>query len=113
MGQQFDFICCMKTVCEGCVMAAEEAAVRFGSTDLCPYCRAPPPRNHDEVLAFIQKRMDAGDAEAYNKLGQSYYLGLFGLTKIVLELLSCTLKQLIVVHREHSTILDGHIPMER
>ena len=71
----------MKIICDGCVMAAEEAAVLSGSSDRCPYCRAPPPQNHEERLTLIQKRMNAGDAEAYNQLGCSYDYGLFGLTK--------------------------------
>jgi len=72
-------LCCMKTICNGCIMAASEVAGHSGSGDPCPFCRTAPPCSDEVCLALIQKRMDAGDAEAFCEFGQIHKFGEYGL----------------------------------
>ena len=52
--------CCMKRVCDGCILAARQR----GINDICPFCRTPLPADDASELAMVQKRVDKGDAEA-------------------------------------------------
>ena len=70
-------VCCMKRLCDGCIFAAH----RRGILDRCPFCRTPYTKDEASRLAKIQKRVDKGDAEAINHLGNKYYYGSLGLTK--------------------------------
>ena len=70
--------CCMKLVCNGCILAAQRRGLRG-----CPFCRTPTPRNDASALAMIRKRVDKGDAAAINSLGNKYYFGGLGLAKNV------------------------------
>ena len=70
--------CCMKRVCDGCILAADKR----GMTD-CPFCRAPAPEGDSQALAMIQKRVDAGDPVAIWHLGYQYAVGGYGLQKDV------------------------------
>jgi len=72
-------VCCIKRVCNGCVLAA---ALR-GMADTCAFCRTPTPKNDASVLAMVQKRIAAGDADAIDFLAGSYYHGDLGLEKDV------------------------------
>ena len=69
--------CCMKSVCDGCNLGAK----RRGLSDICPFCRTPPPKNDDEVLEMVQKRVTARDPEAICRLGDAYFNKLHGLEK--------------------------------
>jgi len=71
--------CCMKRVCNGCLLAASKR----GMNDNCPFCRSPCLSLLDDAahLAMIQKRADKGDAFAIQHLGDHYYDGLLGLGK--------------------------------
>ena len=69
--------CCMKRVCNGCTLAARKR----GMFD-CAFCRTPIP-DEDDIIAMIQKRVDAGDPKAICRLGSSYFYGLLGLEKDV------------------------------
>ena len=71
-------VCCMKLVCKGCMLAARKRGMRD-----CPFCRAPRPKGESQVLAMIQKRVDAGDPVAMLNLGNQYVDGGFGLEKDV------------------------------
>ncbi|EJK73432.1 hypothetical protein THAOC_04945, partial [Thalassiosira oceanica] len=71
--------CCMKRVCDGCVLAAQ----RRGMNGLCEFCRTPLSRDDASELAMVQKRVDKGDAEAIKVLGDQYYNGKPGLAKNV------------------------------
>ncbi|EJK57190.1 hypothetical protein THAOC_22795, partial [Thalassiosira oceanica] len=75
--------CCMKTICNGCVMAAHNR----GMFD-CPFCRVPcPDDDADVVLAMVQARdmqmavelwteaSELGSIEALFDLGNAYYNG--------------------------------------
>ena len=59
------YVCCMKKICTGCGVAAQLR----GMDDNCPFCRTPAPNDEAETLAMVQKRIDAGDAEALDILG--------------------------------------------
>ena len=61
--------CCGKDICSGCIHAMDNK--------LCPFCRTPTP-NIDEAVTRLQKRVDAGDAQAINNLGIHYALGSHG-----------------------------------
>ncbi|EJK53003.1 hypothetical protein THAOC_27636, partial [Thalassiosira oceanica] len=70
--------CCMKRVCDGCILAARQRGLRG-----CPFCRTPHPSDDASALAMIQKRVSNGDADAIYHLGSKYFHGEFGLTKDV------------------------------
>ena len=72
-------VCCMKRVCNGCFLAAQQRGV-YGS---CPFCRTPLPADNASMLAMVHQRVDKGDAEAISFLGEKYFHGLLGLTKDV------------------------------
>ena len=69
--------CCMKRVCDGCVVAAYQRGV-YGN---CPFCRTPFPEDDASKLAMIHKRVEKRDAEAISHLGERYYFGTLGLAK--------------------------------
>ena len=71
-------VCCMTKVCNGCILAARKRGMRD-----CPFCRSPPPKGNSQVLAMIQKRVNAGDPMAMWHLGSQYYTGQRGLEKDV------------------------------
>ena len=71
--------CCLKTVCNGCALAAQQQGI-YGK---CPFCRTPHPAGDESILAMIQKRVDKGDAVAIYHLGQKHYYGTLGLAKDV------------------------------
>ncbi|EJK72047.1 hypothetical protein THAOC_06461 [Thalassiosira oceanica] len=72
-------VCCMKTVCKGCELAAKQR----GIYDRCPFCRTPHPTDDASKLAMIQKRVSKRDSVAIFHLGNKYYHGGLGLTKDV------------------------------
>ncbi|EJK70796.1 hypothetical protein THAOC_07816 [Thalassiosira oceanica] len=71
--------CCMKMVCNGCLLAA----YRRGMYNSCPFCRTPIPADDGDgsELSMVQKRVDKKDAEAISFLGSSYFHGNLGLAK--------------------------------
>ena len=69
--------CCMKLVCNGCILAAKKRGMKD-----CPFCRAPTP-DESQILFNIKKRVDAGDPVAMRHLGGKYAYGLGGLQKDV------------------------------
>ncbi|EJK46527.1 hypothetical protein THAOC_34803 [Thalassiosira oceanica] len=72
-------VCCMKTVCNGCILAAEQR----GIYDRCPFCRTPCPSDDASELAMIQRRVSKRDADAIYHLGNKYEYGYLGLPKDV------------------------------
>jgi len=72
-------VCCMKTVCNGCDLAASQ----LGMYNRCPFCRTPLPHEGASFLAMVQKRVDKGDADAVHFLGDQYYQGYHGLVEDV------------------------------
>ncbi|EJK44136.1 hypothetical protein THAOC_37352, partial [Thalassiosira oceanica] len=71
-------VCCMKRVCDGCILVARQRGLRG-----CEFCRTPLPHDDASGLAMVQKRVSKGDAEAINHLGEQYYYGDLGLAKDV------------------------------
>ena len=67
--------CCMKEVCDGCLLAAHKRGMRD-----CPFCRTPTP-DESQVLAMVRKRVDKGDPAATYHLGTQYQYGQYGLEK--------------------------------
>ena len=72
-------VCCMKRLCNGCILAAR----RRGLLDGCPFCRTPLPADDASQLAMAKKRVVKGDAEAICFLGDQHYNGSMGLAKDV------------------------------
>ena len=70
-------VCCMKRVCDGCVLAARQR----GIYDICPFCRTPSPQDEASTLVMIHKRVEKRDTEAISHLAEVYYLGDLGLAK--------------------------------
>ena len=70
-------VCCTTKVCDGCV----EAACERGIGNTCAFCRTVAPKDAVAMLAMVQKRIDAGDAEALHFLGAQYFGGELGLEK--------------------------------
>ena len=71
--------CCMKTICNGCDLAARQR----GIYQRCTFCRTAFPADDASKLAMVQKRVNKGDAEAIKVLGEQYFYGELGLTKDV------------------------------
>ena len=69
--------CCMKIVCNGCVLAARKRNMKD-----CPFCRTPTPEE-SQTLTMIRKRVDKGDPAAIHCLGNKYRFGQHGLAKDV------------------------------
>ena len=63
--------CCMKTVCNGCLLAA----AKRGMND-CPFCRTPIARPAaKKELAMVRKRAKAGDPLAIFHIATKYDVG--------------------------------------
>ena len=73
--------CCMKSVCNGCVVAAHQREQR--GMDTCEFCRTTIPGDDASRLLLIQKRIEAGDADAMEILANKYHYGKWGLEKDV------------------------------
>jgi len=71
------YLCCMKTVCKGCCLAA----IKGGLGQACPFCRTVNPKSDEESLKMVQKRVDARDAVAISHLGDAYFNKAYGLEK--------------------------------
>ena len=75
--QSMSQACCMKAVCNGCILAARKRGM-----SKCPFCRTPTPEyDGSQVLAMVRKRIDAGDPLAICHLGDAYHYGEYGLEK--------------------------------
>ena len=72
------YVCCMKSVCTGCCLAAKLQGL-FGEP--CPFCRTPGAKGEEEDLEMIQKRVNARDPEAIFHLGDLHSNGTCGLEK--------------------------------
>ena len=70
-------VCCMTKICLGCSVAVHKEE-GLNDSD-CSFCRTPHPNNHADTLAMIQARVEKGDPEAINHLGETYLHGGIGL----------------------------------
>ena len=71
--------CCMKRVCNGCILAANLR----GINNKCPFCRTPLPRDDASTHEMVQRRAGKGDADAISSLAGHYFYGDLGLAKDV------------------------------
>ena len=67
--------CCGKFLCCGCVGAMGAAS------DNCPFCRKPVPSSEMESIDRLNKRVEIGDANAFNMMGTGYTFGTSSLQK--------------------------------
>ena len=67
-------MCCGKVICYGCLDA-------MGASDDCPFCRKPAASSGKESIDRLNKRMKAGDADAFNMMGTGYLFGTSGSQK--------------------------------
>ena len=78
-------VCCMKTVCDGCLVGTLRGIDEMGTDDNCPFCRTPTPDGGAEILALVQARVDRKDPEGIRYLGDEYLRGGQGLRKDALR----------------------------
>ncbi|EJK46661.1 hypothetical protein THAOC_34664 [Thalassiosira oceanica] len=69
-------VCCVKQICNGCVMAAKKR----GMLD-CAFCRTPIPDCDADSLAMVRARVAKKDPAAIHFLGHKYCFGQLGLQK--------------------------------
>jgi len=68
--------CCGKTICSGCSYApVYDNEGNIVTDKSCPLCRIPPPPSGEEIIKMVNRRVEAGDAEAMSNLGFYYALG--------------------------------------
>ena len=65
--------CCCRSFCITCA--------RKTMRDLCPFCRAPPPRDEAEELAHLRRHVENEVPEAMRQLAITYQRGGLGLLK--------------------------------
>ena len=75
MGSKYK-TCCGKRICSGCIHAV---VLRDEDEQKCPFCRTPAPDSEEEWIKRLNKRKEAGDANAMFSLGCFYSNGLRGL----------------------------------
>ena len=76
MGQTTFQSCCGKLICNGCMCTILESEGK----DLCPFCRVPYAKiTNDEHIKQTKNLIMSGNAEAYNKLANSYAHGIHGM----------------------------------
>ena len=71
--------CCGKTLCTGCVLAANDEMNKGKMKRLCPLCRVPIHNGDKEYIKRVKKRMQMNDPEAFRILGSAYNTGSQGL----------------------------------
>ena len=74
------YACCMKRVCNGCVLAT---MIKRDIHDRCPFCRTPRHKDDAEALSWIQARVRKKDPEAIKILGDQHSQGQLGQEKDV------------------------------
>jgi len=68
--------CCGKVICSGCIHApVYDHEGNEVDNKKCSFCRTPTPESYDVVVQMINKRADAGDANAINHIGNYYEHG--------------------------------------
>ena len=73
--------CCGKTLCCGCMFAANKEMNEGNIKRLCPFCGIPLSRTAKEDVKRTKKRIKLNDHEALRILGCSYRSGQLGLEK--------------------------------
>jgi len=70
--------CCGKTLCEGCLMEAQEEIDNGNLKPWCAFCRVPNAESNEERLERVHKRMELKDSAAFDWLARVYYNGDLG-----------------------------------
>ena len=66
-------------ICSGCINAPlYDDRGNEVDNEKCPFCRAPTPSSHEEIVIMNKKRPDAGDAIAIHDIGCWYKDGDYG-----------------------------------
>ena len=68
--------CCGKDICSGCCYADvydNHGIAIVGKK--CPFCRTPVPTTVEEDIERLKKRMEVGDANAFEIMGNAYSRG--------------------------------------
>lgn len=73
--------CCGKLLCFGCRSASIDEMKKGNIKKLCPFCRVPVAKSHQEYIERCKARVELGDALAVHQLGVGYYMGHYGLPK--------------------------------
>lgn len=73
--------CCGKTLCQGCVKAAEIEVQKGNMKDCCAFCRKPSSFDGEERWERVHIRMNLNDARAFHWFGAQYYDGIRGFPK--------------------------------
>ena len=68
--------CCGKVICSGCFHANAHIDLK---KQLCPFCRTPAPFSKKENIERLNKRVEAGEAEAIYNKGGFFLDGEYGL----------------------------------
>jgi len=76
MGESMLQPCCMKRVCNGCILSCRKCGISS-----CPFCRTDVPTKESQVLAMVQKRVAVADPVAICFLGAHHEWGSYGLEK--------------------------------
>ena len=72
--------CCGKDICSGCCYAdVYDNHGKIIDDEKCPFCRTPFPTSHEEIIERLEKRMEVGDAYAFDMMGNYNFYGLNGL----------------------------------
>lgn len=61
--------CCGKTLCHGCMVAADKEIDKGKMKSSCPFCRTPLPKSRKEFVERMKKRMKLNDVDAFHELG--------------------------------------------
>jgi len=71
--------CCGKILCSGCIHApVYDDQGHVINEEICPFCRTPESRSDKEHNERMNKRMEAGDSNAFCHVGYYYYEGTYG-----------------------------------
>jgi len=64
--------CCGKTLCHGCMVAADREMDKGKIKSCCLFCRTPLPKSKKEFDQRMKKRMKLNDVDAFHELGTMY-----------------------------------------
>ena len=81
--ESFFNLCCGKHICDGCMHAMAIEDIKKGKDKLeehlCAFCRTPATSSDDERNRMLEKLVDNGNADAYNRLAVCYSHGTNGM----------------------------------
>ena len=72
-------VCCGKTLCNGCMRAANNEMEKGNMKRCCPFCQVPLAKTDEEIVKRCKKRVEMNDANSFYMLGGWYLNGDNGL----------------------------------